>query len=315
MAANPNPSRITDASWWFMEQMVALHAGTRDGGIFAVKPGYHNTRKGNKPSNYSVAEFVADRRGPADKAAGYDWTFTDAQAGRYININIYSQRLMRSGQDRNDPRLNGWREFYGQTDADNQVEGWDFQKYSPTSSDPSHLWHLHLSEMREYVGDYDNKKKMLSVLKGETYAQYLASLHPHTPKGIPEMAGPYYLPSKFAYDAKGALIDRSGIVTAVGEWTGGGWLNVGNATATIHTHWTIDESASVKKALIIPEIAYKDGAGKIQWARQPVVELSHFKEAEWVHLSGGQFGVSFGLVDNDYDFSVPISFNLTYGPK
>lgn len=315
MGPNPNPARITDASWWFMQQMVALHAGTQNGGIYAAKPGYHNTRQGNKPSDYSVAEFVADRRGPGDKSAGYDWTFTDAQAGRYINIAVYSQRLLRSGQDRNDPRLNGWREFYGQADTDMQIEGWDFQKYSPTSSDPSHLWHIHLSELREYVGDRENKEKMLSVLRGETYQQYLASKNPPAPKEIPQMSGPYYLPSKFAYNAKGELIDRTGIVTAIGEWTEGGWLNVGNATATIHTHWKIEDSEPTDRALIIPEIAYKDAAGKVQWSRQPVIELSHYKEAEWVHLSGGQFGVSFGLVDNDYDFGVPISFNLTYGPR
>jgi len=321
MSVNPNPSRVTDASWWFMEEMVALQPGTKNGGIYAVKPGYHNTRAGNKPTNYSVADFSADRRGPADKAAGYDWTFTDAQSGRYANIMVYSQRLLRSGQDRNDPRLDGWREFYGQADTDTLVEGWDFQKYQPSSSDPSHLWHIHLSELREFVGDFENKRKMLSVLKGETYAQYLESLVPPAERGPIIMSENIELPARYAYDAKGNLIDRSAIRKVCGEWTGGGWLNTDKASATIFTHWTIDPPGDndpvglVKEALIIPEITYVDSGGKQQWVRQPVISLSHFHETDWVHLSGGQFGVSFGLMDNGYTFEVPVLFNLSYSSR
>lgn len=171
MVANPNPARITDASWWLMQQLLALQPGTRNGGIYANKPGYHNTRAGNWSGDYSVTDAV-DKRGPSDKAAAYDWTFTDAQAGRYDLIMKYTNRLLRSARDPDDPRLNGWREFYGQADADRQVEGWDTRYGYAASSDPSHLWHLHFSETRALVADYDNKRALLSVLRGETVAEW-----------------------------------------------------------------------------------------------------------------------------------------------
>lgn len=174
MASNPNPSRISGAGWWFMEQLLAMEKGTANGGIFANKSGYHNTRANNNkswPGNYSVVDPV-DKKGPSDKAAAYDWTFRDAQAGRYETINKYTNRLLKSAKDMDDPRLNGWREFYGQADKDRQVEGWDTRYLRSATSDPSHLWHIHFSEDRDKVDDYDNKRAMLSVLRGETVAQW-----------------------------------------------------------------------------------------------------------------------------------------------
>ncbi|GAB3932720.1 hypothetical protein GCM10027614_02420 [Micromonospora vulcania] len=194
--ANPNPGRITDASWWLMQQLKALQPGTQNGGIYANKPGYHNTRAANDSDNYSVRD-AEDKGGPSDKAAAYDWTFPEAQslavasdevypdadlvlpsdvgaaAGNYTNIARYSNRLMASGKNPNDPRLDGWREFYGQTDTDSTVEGWDFRyNRAAITDDPSHLWHIHLSENREKVADLENKQALLSVLRGETVQQW-----------------------------------------------------------------------------------------------------------------------------------------------
>lgn len=174
MASNPNPARITAAGWWFMEQLLALEPGTANGGIFANKSGYHNTRTNNRnnwPGNYSIVDDV-DKGGPSDKAAAYDWTFRDAQAGRYETIIKYTKRLLASAKDMDDPRLNGWREFYGQADQDQYVEGWDTRYLRAASSDPSHLWHLHFSESRNQVDNFDNKKAMLSVLRGETVTEW-----------------------------------------------------------------------------------------------------------------------------------------------
>lgn len=174
MASNPNPARITAAGWWFMEQLLAFEPGTANGGIYANKSGYHNTRANNQrdwPGNYSIVDSV-DKKGPSDKAAAYDWTFRDAQAGRYTTIIKYTKRLLASAKDMDDPRLNGWREFYGQADQDRQVEGWDTRYLRAATSDPSHLWHLHFSESRAEVESFDNKKAMLSVLRGETVAEW-----------------------------------------------------------------------------------------------------------------------------------------------
>lgn len=157
-----------------MGQLLAMERGTANGGIYANKSGYHNTRTNNNrqwPGNYSVTDAV-DRRGPADKAAAYDWTFRNAQSGNYNTIMKYTKRLLASAKDMDDPRLDGWREFYGQADSDRYVEGWDTRYLRAATSDPSHLWHIHFSEDRDKVGNYDNKKAMLSVLRGETVAEW-----------------------------------------------------------------------------------------------------------------------------------------------
>jgi hypothetical protein len=177
-AGNPNPARITDESWWLMEQLLSLQTGSQNGGIYANKPGYHNTRGANPAGNYSI-RAPEDLGGPSDKAAAYDWTFPDAQNGNYATISTYSKRLLASGQDPNDPRMDGWKEFFGQADNDGDVEGWDFRRDQSSSSDDSHLWHIHLSEDRDKVTSLDNKRAVLSVLKGETVAQWRVGTNRH----------------------------------------------------------------------------------------------------------------------------------------
>lgn len=166
---NPNPSRVTDAQWRLWEELKRLEPETELGGFYANKSGYHSTRADNDrfwPGNYSVRDAV-DRRGPADKTAGLDWTFPSAQRGDYTLISKYCRRLMASSVDLDDERLNGWREWYGQTDNDTAVEGWDCRYLEAVTSDSSHLWHIHFSETRELVGDWANKDALLSVLRGE----------------------------------------------------------------------------------------------------------------------------------------------------
>lgn len=163
----------TEQSRWFMEQLLLLEPASQNGGIFANKPGYHNTITNNQknwPGNYSIIDAV-DKTG-LDKAAAYDWTFTSAQKADYERIAYYTNLLLKSAKDQDDPRLNGWREFYGQADKDTAIEGWDTRYGVPATSDLSHLWHIHMSEQRNLVDSLDNKIAMLSVLKGETVAQW-----------------------------------------------------------------------------------------------------------------------------------------------
>lgn len=169
MAANPNPSRITDEMWYLWEQLHELEPTTQLGGIYANKPGYHDTRNANNSSDYSVTD-KEDQGGPGDKAAAIDWTFPDAQSGDYTRIKEYSKRLLDSGQDPNDARMDGWREFYGQADTDTAVEGWDFRYARAASSDSSHLWHIHLSCDRDKVTSKENMDKLLEVLRGDDVA-------------------------------------------------------------------------------------------------------------------------------------------------
>jgi hypothetical protein len=166
------PDQATDAMWYLWLELQKLEPQSELGGIYANKSGYHNTRKGNQqnwPNDYSI-EDDEDQGGPSNMAAALDWTFPDAQSGRYETIMKYSKRLLASGQDPNDTRLDGWREFYGQTDTDTHVEGWDFRYVVPATSDPSHLWHIHFSEDRDKVESFENKDKLLSVLRGDDVA-------------------------------------------------------------------------------------------------------------------------------------------------
>lgn len=199
MATNPNPARITDAMWWLWEELHTLEPTSELGGIYANKPGYHNTRNANSTLNYSVTD-TEDKGGPGDKAAAIDWTFPEAQRASYDRIMKYSERLLTSGLDLNDPRMNGWREFYGQADKDTHVEGWDFRYVRAATSDPSHLWHIHLSEDRDKVESYDNKNNLLSVLRGETVEQWRSAANPqeddmpdteclHLPRTVGEAIG------------------------------------------------------------------------------------------------------------------------------
>lgn len=162
---NPNPSRISDAMWAFWLAFKALEPTVQLGGIYAAKPGYHNVRDALPRSDYSV-QLDLDRQGPGDKAAAIDLTFPDAQAGDYATIAKYSARLLASGRDPDDERGSYLREFYGNADLDSEVEGWDFQRVGPATSDDSHLWHIHLSFMRAYLDDPAAFAAVLSILQG-----------------------------------------------------------------------------------------------------------------------------------------------------
>jgi peptidoglycan hydrolase-like protein with peptidoglycan-binding domain len=188
--ANPNQARIPDGLWWLWLRLKGLEPATQLGGIYAAKSGYHGTRDENRkrwPGNYSIRE-AEDLGGPGDKAAALDWTFPDAQAGRYGTISKYTKRLLVSGKDSNDPRLDGLREFYGQADTDRYVEGWDCRHLVDVTSDASHLWHLHFSFDRDKVNDMKVMEALLSVLTGEALVSWKARTGGASP--APQPTGP-----------------------------------------------------------------------------------------------------------------------------
>lgn len=171
---NPNPSRVTDTIWRFRCDVLALEPGSddRDAGIYASKPGYHNTRSANASTDYSVRD-APDKLGPSDKAAGWDWIFGSAQNGDYSRMAIYGKR-MRAAYDSHDPRCNVLREFLGQTDNDRTPEGLDFRYHSTRTPDSSHEYHDHFSVVRAYVAILGALDGVTSVLAGESLDAYLA---------------------------------------------------------------------------------------------------------------------------------------------
>jgi hypothetical protein len=115
------------------------------------------------------------RPGRPGRQGGRDRLDVPGRAGDYTTIATYTRRLIDSGKDPNDPRLNGWRECYGNADNDTYVEGYDFRYQCDVTSDSSHLWHIHLSENRDQTTSLDNKKALLSVLSGESLDRWLGS--------------------------------------------------------------------------------------------------------------------------------------------
>ena len=235
---NPNPSRITAELWWFWEQFQKLEPTARLGGIFATKAGYHNTRAGNRASDYSV-QSVVDRQGPATRSAGIDITFPDAQRGDYRTIIKYSARLLASGRDPNDERGNYLRSFFGNVDTDREVEGWDFQRVRPSTSDSSHLWHIHLSFSRATVGDMKAMRAVLSILAGEPVGAWRA-------REVGRIAGPT-VQDATAAGARPATIEAGFALI-------GGNLIVG-APAIDTLEWTRIGKLAVTRAALLDERA------------------------------------------------------------
>lgn len=176
MPRKPSPY-ITDAMWWFWVLLNRYDPLLELGGIFANKPGFHNTGLNNLrnwPLNYSIRDLV-NRSGPwwQDFAAAIDVTFPEAQRGDYSRISLYSNRIRNSAKDPNDPRLDdNMYQFFGQTDNDSEVEGWNEYKEESSSSDPSHLWHIHDETQRNKCGDFDCMWAKLTVWMGWTVEQW-----------------------------------------------------------------------------------------------------------------------------------------------
>jgi hypothetical protein len=263
--------------WWLAQELRKREPGSMFGGTYARKPGYHNTRAALPSSDYSV-QLPADKRGRPDVSSALDWTFPDAQRGDYVTIAKYSARLLRSGQDPHDTRLDGWREFYGQADRDSYVEGWDFQRGQPATSDKSHLWHIHFSELRENTESYANKQLLLDVLDGVPFG------------GLPNRTMEDDMPAGqlidgFAYSADVTLRDASRITSVTlpfGDWE---WLHLSSdihpvkvRVATQHEDgwWQVDvrdvyphfrrENTSFR----LPE-----GTGKVALGRVETADVTH----------------------------------------
>lgn len=172
---NPWPAGIADGMWWLTRRQLELEPGSIFAGIYADKPGFHNTVAHNQaqwPGNYSIALPIL-LEGPHDKARADDWEFPEAQSSTpdYTRINKYSARLLAASQAR-DPRLTGWYEWFGTNNGANI--GYGIYKDRPSSSDDTHDWHIHKSAITAYVEDWRIYHGMLSVLMGETLEAFLA---------------------------------------------------------------------------------------------------------------------------------------------
>jgi hypothetical protein len=56
--------------------------------------------------------------------------------------------------------------YYGNTDGDNRVDGWDNIRNALASSDSSHLWHVHLTFNRWAVAIWEVMQRLVAILLG-----------------------------------------------------------------------------------------------------------------------------------------------------
>jgi hypothetical protein len=170
---NPNPSNIPDALWWLWLKLQELEPDSQNGGILARKPGYHGTGayiESYYPDDYSIVSSLNRGGNWRNYASALDWTFPDAQDYDYSTISRYTRRLLASGKDMDDPRLDGLAEFYGCIDG--RVRGWDIGSLTETTSDSSHLWHIHFSFWRSVCNDLASIWAIYTVLCGWTTEQW-----------------------------------------------------------------------------------------------------------------------------------------------
>jgi hypothetical protein len=171
MADNPNPAVIPEPMWDLWEACLAVIPGVRLGGIYAAKSGYHNTVEANVrnwPGNYSI-RLPLDVTNPTSKARALDLTMDDAQ------MKLRTGYLIRSANDSRDDRLQYLREFYGTLDGRNVyglIKDATGKTWRWSTSDSSHLWHIHLSIFTEFCDDPAIVAAVSSVLAGETWEQW-----------------------------------------------------------------------------------------------------------------------------------------------
>lgn len=160
--ANPDPAHITDQMWRLWTECDRAISGVRLGGIWADKPGYHNTvdaNQANWPGNYSI-QLDIDLEPPHTKARGIDLTMSDAQ------MRLHTGRLREAARNR-DSRLRAVREFYGTLDSENVyglIKDSTTGPWRSSSADSSHLWHIHISVFTPFVDDWDWLAPIVSVL-------------------------------------------------------------------------------------------------------------------------------------------------------
>lgn len=120
--------------------------------------GYHVPRRYVPSTDYSV-QLPADRQGDPYAASALDLKPT---AAGMITI---TSRLI-AAVEAHDPRLYACREFFGTVNG-RSVTGRDVPSGRVVSSDSSHLWHVHISGLREYANDARAWAAIAEVVAGK----------------------------------------------------------------------------------------------------------------------------------------------------
>ena len=147
---------------WLGSQVVKRVKSARMSGIVgdsAHRYGYHRARSKLPASDYSV-KLAADRSGDSSAASAIDISLSPSM------MRIVTKRFMDVAKDKTDPRRKYFREFFGTLDG-RTVTGWDTASDSATTSDSSHLWHVHVSVHRKYATSRTAAEALLTIFTGQ----------------------------------------------------------------------------------------------------------------------------------------------------
>jgi hypothetical protein len=125
--------------------------------------GYHRSRRWiltdpaseDGSGDYSVTHPL-DQGGDQNWLAGLD--ITPKSVEQMIAVSMRLDAAMRADL------LPNVREFYGNTNGDRIVDGWDDLTHRAATSDDSHLWHVHISFYRSRAGN--DHTDVLRVITG-----------------------------------------------------------------------------------------------------------------------------------------------------
>lgn len=217
MLPNPNPTRISEPMWWYVNACAGLTPTSfarENGGIWYRKGGSHSDTKWlkvNRPNDYSLRgakQAIYDWRGNFGRA--WDWTFPSAQAGNWSEIGVYSRRFETAWRT-NDPRKYMLFEVLCQTPEDKQPEGFVFY---PTKGfrvpDSTHEWHIHLGVLTEFIDSWTAFEDLLSLTSGESLQAWYRRKNPSTPTDLDQEDTMYFKmfmgPDKKVYMTSGAIV-------------------------------------------------------------------------------------------------------------
>ena len=161
--------------------------------------GYHVSREDQSDSNYSVVR-PDDKGGPSNAAAAIDMTMNSA------DMRSCTSRLVYSYTNVNDPRRKYLNAFNG-TLNNKQAKRWDVYARKVTSATQDHLWHCHLEIRRKYVNSPTAMDAILSILRGESLASYLARIKGVSSAKAAPANSPSY-PGLLKSGSKGAAVKQ-----------------------------------------------------------------------------------------------------------
>lgn len=130
--------------------------------------GFHIGRKFNPRGNYSIVRSD-DQGGPDDASTGIDMSMSK------VDMILCTTRLRAVWRDKTDPRRKYLNAFNGWLGSGAPIR-FDMVSGKKSLATIDHTWHVHLEERRKWCLSRVAADAILSVLRGQSKADYLKSI-------------------------------------------------------------------------------------------------------------------------------------------